>query len=349
MHPISSAVANALLIAALLVCAQVVAAPASGPSNPLSDDLATQRGAFAGMSQTIANSFTDVESVVVVRSGHVIFEYYKSGSNQDTLRSTESVTKSVLSLLVGIAIDQGAIASLDQPIAAFLPAGTTTAIDANRQTVTVRHLLTMKAGFATSGRVSRADSDNPQYLASRPVKAQPGAEFLYDNLATNLLAIVLESATGQGAAEFARSKLFGPLGIDSFDWQKGPNGHNYGSSGLSLRTRDMAKLGQLMLQEGAWNEQQLISKSYANEAVQRQTSAGQPPYGYMWWLPPSGEAHQTFFASGFGGQLIWVHTPLDLVVATTATATESSQARGQAMNLIRENIFRLIAKPSPAK
>ena len=349
MHPISSTVANALLLTAWLVCAQVAAAPASGPSNPLSDDLAAQREAFVGLSQTIATSFTDVESVVVVRSGHVIFEYYKSGSNQDTLRNTESVTKSVLSLLVGIAIDQRAIASLDQPIAALLPTGTTAAIGANRQPVTIKHLLTMKAGFATSGRVSRADSDNPQYLANRSVKAQPGAEFLYDNLATNLLAIVLENATGQGAAEFARRRLFGPLGIDSLDWQKGPNGHNYGSSGLSLRTRDMAKLGQLMLQEGMWNEQQLISKSYAGEAVQRQTSAGEPPYGYMWWLPPSSTARQTFFASGFGGQLIWVHTPLDLVVATTATATESSQARGQAMNLIRENIFRLITKPGPAK
>jgi len=349
MHPISFAVSNALLLAAWLVCAQVAAAPASGLGSPSSDDPAAQREAFAGLSQTIATSFTDVESVVVVRSGHVIFEYYKAGSNQDTLRNTESVTKSVLSLLVGIAIDEGAIASLDQPIAGLLPTGTTAPVDAGRQPVTVRHLLTMKAGFATSGRVSRADSDNPQFLARRPVKAQPGAEFLYDNLAANLLAIVLESATRQGAAEFARKKLFGPLGIDSLDWQKGPNGHNYGSSGLSLRTRDMAKLGQLMLQEGMWNEQQLISKSYAREAVQRQTSAGEPPYGYLWWLPPSGAARQTFLASGFGGQLIWVHTPLDLVVATTATPTEGSQARGQAMNLIRENIFRLITQPSPAK
>src|SRR5215213_11605746 len=103
MHRISSAVANALVLTAWLVCAQAAAAPASGPSNPLSDELAAQREAFAGLSPTIANSFNDVESVVVVHSGHVIFEYYKSGSNQDTLRSTESVTKSVLSLLVGIA------------------------------------------------------------------------------------------------------------------------------------------------------------------------------------------------------------------------------------------------------
>ncbi|MCM5682668.1 beta-lactamase family protein [Schlegelella sp. S2-27] len=315
----------------------------------MSEDLQAQREALVGLPETIATSFTDVESVVVLRGGHVVFEYYQPGSNQDTLRDTQSVTKSVLSMLVGIAADEGAIASLDQPIAALLPAGTTVTADADRAPVTVRHLLTMRAGFAPSGRVSRAESDHPQYLANRPVKAPPGAEFLYDDLAANLLAIALENATRQGVSELAQKKLFGPLGIDLFDWKKGPNGHHYGSSGLRLRTRDMAKLGQLMLQQGVWNEQQLISKSYAGEAVQRQTSADQPAYGYMWWLPPSGTASQTFFASGFGGQLIWVHKPLDLVVATTAAATASSQARGHAMKLVREDIFRLITRPAPAR
>jgi CubicO group peptidase (beta-lactamase class C family) len=348
MLPISRAIPVPLLLAALLLVTQAAAAPDSSPGGPSNNDLEMQQRAFAGLSQTIVETFTDVESVVVVRSGQVLFEHYKSGTSQDTLRNTESVTKSVLSLLVGIAVDQGAVSSLDQPVTALLPAGSTTAQDPDRQP-TIKHLLTMTGGYAASGRVGRANSDNAQYLATRPMKGRAGAEFLYDNLAANLLAIAMENATGRGAAEFAQQNLFAPLGIDAFTWQKGVNGHNYGSSGLSLRTRDMAKLGQLMLQDGRWNDRQIVSKTYASEAVRRQTSDGQPPYGYMWWLTPSAGAHRTFFASGFGGQLVWVHPPLDLVIATTATATEASQARGHAMKLIREIIFPLIANSSPAK
>jgi CubicO group peptidase (beta-lactamase class C family) len=346
--PISHALVALLLLAAWLPGAQVAAAPVSAPAAASNNDLAHQQRAFADLPQTIVETFTDVESVVVVRGGQVLFEYYKSGTNQDTLRNTESVTKSILSLLVGIAVDQGAISSLDQPVAALLPAGTTTAREPDRQP-TVKHLLTMTAGYVVPGRLSRADSDSAKQLANRPMKAQPGVEFLYDNLAANLLAIAVENATVRGAADFAQQDLFAPLGIDAFTWQKGPNGHNYGSSGLSLRTRDMAKIGQLMLQEGRWNDRQIVSKAYASEAVRRQTSDSQPPYGYMWWLTPSTGGRRTFFASGFGGQLVWVHPPLDLVIATTAATTEGSQARGHAMKLIRDTIFPLVAKPSPAK
>ena len=344
----SRAIPVPLLLAALLLGAQVAAASDSTPGGSANSDFEIQQSAFTGLPQTIVETCPDVESVVVVRGGQVLFEYYKSGTSQDTLRNTESVTKSILSLLVGIAVDQGVISSLDQPVAALLPAGTTTARELDRQP-TIRHLLTMTGGYVAPGRVSGANSDNAKYLANRPMKAQPGVEFLYDNLAANLLAIAVENATVRGAADFAQQDLFAPLGIDAFTWQKGPNGHNYGFGGVSLRTRDMAKLGQLMLQEGRWNDRQVVSKAYASEAVRRQTPDSQPPYGYLWRVTPSASARQTFFANGFGGQYIWVHPPLDLVVATTAAATEASNARRHAIKLIRETIFPLVVNPRPAK
>ncbi len=305
----------------------------------------------------INDSFADVESVVVMRSGVVIFEHYKTGADADTLRETQSVTESILSLLVGIAIEDGSISGLDSPLSRLSTK--------QKSPITVRHLLTMTSGFDASGSASRADSDRPQYLLRRPVVAPPGSVFRYDNLSANLLAIVLEKAVNQTAENFAQTKLFEPLGIDVFKWQKGANGHNYGSGGLKLRTRDMANLGQLMLQEGTWNNQQLLPKSYVRAATQRQTAQGMPPYGYMWWIADGAkntkaniavaEAAKTtaptptpatanpfsnpFYASGFGGQIIWVQPARDIVIATTAVASSVSQNRGQAMRLIRDNII----------
>jgi CubicO group peptidase (beta-lactamase class C family) len=334
---------------------------ASAPRSP--PDLAIPAAAIAAQTSAsklladlapiISDNFTDVESVVVMRGGAVIFEHYKTGADADTLRETQSVTKSILSLLVGIAIDDGSITGLNAPL---------DSISAEQKSpIMLRHLLTMTSGFEAAGGASWADSDRPQYLLRRAIVAPPGSVFRYDNLSANLLSIVLEKAVNQTAESYAQSKLFEPLGIDIFKWQKGANGHSYGSGGLKLRTRDMAKLGQLMLQEGAWNNQQLLSKLYVRTATQRQTAQGMPPYGFLWWLADAAkntkannagvrDAQTTttaaansgsnpFYASGFGGQIIWVQPALDVVVATTAAAGSASQNRGQAMGLIRENII----------
>lgn len=307
------------------------------------------RASLEALRSKIDKAYPDVSSVVVMQRGELLFEHYQDGGDVDTLRQVQSVTKSVLALLVGIALDRGAIKSLDQPVASLLPTMAPQAQGANDQPITVRHLLTMTAGFEVRSDVRVRDADDPQRLMQRPRRAPPGAVFEYDNLSSNLLAIALEAAVGQPVEAFARQVLFEPLGIAGFDWESGRNGHNLGFAGLSLRTRDMARLGQLALQQGTWQGRQLVPKEFTASAVQPQNAGGRPvglAYGYLWWVSPAGSATRTFIASGFGGQLVWVYPPLDLVVATTAPATEASNTRGQAMTLIRSDIFRALTSAS---
>ena len=307
-------------------------------------DTAAAHPAFDGMAQEIEAAYADVESVVVVRDDRLLFEYYKAGGDADTLRDVQSVTKSVLSMAVGATLGQGALQSLDQPLSGLPPGAEPPAGDT--AALTIRHLLTMTAGFAPVPRFVSVTADDPAVLLQRERIAAPGTRFAYDNLSANLLSVALQAAVGRSSAAFARQQLFEPLEIRDFDWKAGAGGHSLGFSGLKLRSRDMAQLGQLMLRQGQWQGKPLLPQAYARASVTAQNAGGPPvnlPYGYLWWVVPSDGDTRTFFASGYGGQLIWVHVPLNLVIATTADVSAGSQARGQALALVRTPLFRAAA------
>ncbi len=140
-----------------------------------------------------------------------------------------------------------------------------------------------------------------------------------------MLSAVLEKATGMPLADYARQQLVAPLDFEEPSYNRG----------LHMRTMDMAKLGQLFLRKGVWAGQQLVPESYAMAATQPQNAGGPPvsmPYGYMWWVVPSNGGRNTFLASGFGGQLIWVHPPLDLVIAVTSTVSRDSNREARRCN-----------------
>lgn len=301
--------------------------------------------AFDNVGRKIEAEYTDVDSVVVVRRGRTLFEHYSS-SNHEELRDVQSVTKSVLSLAVGSALGQGAIRSLDQPVSELLRVVEKPDAAHSSAPVTVRHLLTMTAGFAPQERFAPGTADALTFLLQRQRVAEPGSAFTYDNLSANLLSLALEAATGRVASSFTEDAVFRPLGIAVYEWAKGSNGHTLGFSGLRLRTRDMAKLGELALSAGNWSGTQVIPELYARAAVVAQNSGGSPvglPYGYMWWVMPSQAGRPTFLASGWGGQFIWVHPPLDLVIATTSSVSADANRRGHALRLIRTELFRAAA------
>jgi len=300
--------------------------------------------AFEGMAQKIGSAYVDVESIVVVRDDRLLFEYYKAGGGQGTLRDLQSVTKSVLSMAVGAALGQSALHSLDQPLSELLPGAAPPAGDAAAPTI--RHLLTMTAGFAPAERFAAGTADDPSFLMRRERVAAPGSRFAYDNLSANLLSVALQAAVGRSTAAFARQHLFEPLGIRDFAWAAGAGGHSLGFSGLRLCSRDMAGLGRLMLSQGQWQGVPLLPQPYARAAVTVQNAGGPPvdlPYGYLWWVVPAEGGANTFFASGYGGQLIWVHAPLNLVIAATSEVSAASQRRGQALTLLRTQLFRAAA------
>lgn len=287
--------------------------------------------AFAPVNTALQQQFSDVQSVVVVLRGRVVYEYYRDGESGQ-LRDVQSVAKSALSILTGIALGQGRIASLDQPVVALMPEWTALNPDARAQAITVRHLLTMSTGFEVNDPGGTGTAGQASAAWARPLRHAPGESFAYDNAVMPLLSALLEKVTGMPLADYAREQLTQPLAISAPSYQRG----------LHLRTVDMARLGQLLLNAGMWDGRQIVPAAYVSAATQRQNAGGPPvamPYGYLWWIvPPRGQG-KTFMASGYGGQLIWVNDALELVVATTSTVSPDSQRRGHAVRLLVEKII----------
>lgn len=277
--------------------------------------------AFEAVRKRLADVWTDVESAVVVAQGRTSFEFYRDG-DPDKLRNVQSVEKSALSALVGIALAQGAIAGIDQPVVALVPEWAALNDDPRTRTITVRHLLTMTAGF---------DVGSQRQAWARPLAAAPGERFAYDNAIVRMLAALIEHVAGMPLPDYARRELVQPLGLAE---------PAYGRQ-LLLRTQDMARLGQLFLQQGRWGEQQLLPRDYVQQATSPQNQGGPPvsmPYGYLWWILPNEAPRRTFMASGYAGQMIWVHPPLDLVVAATSAVSPDSQRRGHALAMLRGGV-----------
>jgi CubicO group peptidase (beta-lactamase class C family) len=321
--------ARVTFLGLLLAAGSAISADEWRPST--STEAALDAKSFAGVTQTITDHLTDVQSVVVVVQGRLAYEFYRDG-NPQRLRDQQSVAKSALSTLVGIALQQGHIASIEEPVVKLLPEWSALNPDPRAARITIRHLLTMTAGFEVKDPLGIAASGTPQNAWSRTLVTDPGTKFAYDNALVPVLTAVLEKATGMPLANYARAHLVGPLGFAEPSY----------SRGLQLRTIDMAKLGQLVLQEGKWGGNQVVPQAFAKASAQPQSKGGPPgamPYGYMWWiLPPAGDDH-TFMASGYAGQVIWVEEPKGIVMAITSTVSEQSQARGQFLQLIRAKLI----------
>lgn len=330
----------------LLCTALAQPVAAHDESRPSPYEHAFDARVFAGLAAQ-AEALADIRGLVVLRRGHVAFEYQRGGPQTQPLQPVESVTKSVLALLVGMAVEQGPIASLDQPVLALLPQLADANDDPRAQRLTVRHLLTMTAGFQSSERRFFDAKERARFAMGRRFEAEPGTTFRYDNPAADLLAALLEQAVGETPAAYAQRQLFAPLGIETSDWTRDEQGHHLGFSGLQLRTRDMAHIGQLLLQQGRWAGRSLVGEDFVHAATTRSNGGGPPvglPYGYLWWVAPSDAPRPPFVASGFGGQFIWVDPALDLVIAASADPTPSSAGRGQSLGLIRQRIVPAVAR-----
>ena len=292
------------------------------------------RSAYEQVAQAVAG-MGDVHSVVVLQRGRLAYEFHRDPAAAEP-RSVESVDKSAVATLVGIAIGQGRIASVNQPVVALMPEWADANADPRTGAITVRHLLTMTSGFEPSPAPMPA-----REAWARPLAAAPGQRFAYDNAMVSVLSALLAKATGTPVVDYARRELAEPLGVGGFDSQKG----------LRLRTIDMARLGQLYLQKGEWQGRRIVPESFVLAATQPQSAGGPPvsfPYGFGWWVIPSKLERQTFMASGFGGQLIWVYSPLELVVAINSTVSKESNDRGQAIQLVRGPIFAAAQKRAAA-
>lgn len=328
------------LLGGLGVMPPLAAQPAPSWRDATPDEARLDAIAFDGFDAGITDRFGDVQSLAVVLQGRTAYQYHRDG-NPDALRDTQSVTKSALALLVGRALRQGQIASLDRPVLELMPQWQPLNVDSRAGAITLRHLLSMTPGFAIDDASGTTASLAPAAAWARPLQAAPGQRFAYDNSLPTLVAAILERVTGRPLADLAREQLVAPLGMREPIYARGL---------VQLRTVDMARLGQLVLQDGRWAGQPLLPEGFVQEMVRPRSAGGPPvglPYGLFWWVA----SPTTYFASGYGGQLVWVHVPLGLVVAVTSAVSPGSAQRGQALQLVRGRVFetarkRLAAAPS---
>ena len=276
--------------------------------------------------QTIQWKHLPVHSLLIERHGSIVLDAYFHPFADNQLHDVASVTKSVVSTLVGIAQSKQQIADLDTPVFPLLSAATA-ASDARKAHLTLAHLLSMTSGLDCS------DKDGQNFLQQmessphwttfaldRQEVADPGAQFNYCAVNMELVSALLSRKTGTSAGDFAQRELFWPLGIHYLYWPVDSDGISHGFADLRLQPRDMAKLGYLWLHHGVWEDKQLVPASYVDAALSPQANVStNVKYGYGMWLYPNGRAGcpADFEANGNGGQRIAVMPSKDMVVVIT--------------------------------
>lgn len=271
-----------------------------------------------------------VHSLLIVRNGAVVLDAYFYPYDGKSVHDLASVSKSLMTTLIGIAADQGKL-SLDDTMLSFFPDRTIANRDARKERITVRHLASMSSGLACIQTQSEetqqqmmSSSDWVQFSLDRTVVAEPGTQFNYCNPSIHLLSPILQKATSMTALEFAQHYLFEPLGIKDVFWDTDPQGFNRGWGNAHLHPHDMAKLGYLWLNKGVWEGKQIVSSKWVEESVKVHMKTGGPDdYGYGWWIPTNRPG--AFVANGRGGQRIIVVPDLNLVIVTTGGGFEFSQ------------------------
>jgi CubicO group peptidase (beta-lactamase class C family) len=293
--------------------------------------------------------------VLAIRHDTLVFEHDFSGSDENWGHSLGTVTfgpnvphdlrsisKSVTSLLLGIAIDRGWVPGVDTPVMSLLPAyADLHSPELDR--ITLAHLLTMSQGLAWEENTPYSDPNNSEiqmdyaadpyrYVLSRKVDMPPGRVWNYSGGSATLISAVLHQATGKTEDTLAQERSFTPLGIKDVAWHRYPtNGEPIAASGLRMLPRDLAKLGQLVLNHGMWNGKQVVPATWIDASVTPRIQASQLYfYGYQWWLGRSfvqGQQVGWIAGVGYGGQRLFIIPHLDMVVLVMA-CLYSSELQG---------------------
>jgi CubicO group peptidase (beta-lactamase class C family) len=341
-----------LIIAIVLLI--MSALPSSGPSiddllavdyTPLpGDDWEVSTPAEQGLDPMLvaelyynAAKLETLYSLLVVKNGYLIAEDYFNDGSIDQKDRLQSVTKSYTSALVGIALEQGYLSSVDQKMLDFFPELADQITDPRKEQITIRDLLQMRAGYPWE------ETDPALWdgllsgyyvplIEEFPLIADQGTEFHYSNLSSNWLGIIVDRATGMNLKAYAEENLFLPLGVEAGEWGTDAEGHNNGGGDLHLTARDAARFGLLYLNDGVFEGNQVVPADWVHDSLQRYSedinvTGGFPAnwglsfrdvgYGYQWWSARVGE-HHFDLAWGHGGQLIVLLDELDMVIVVTA-------------------------------
>lgn len=288
-------------------------------------------------------TFPDVNSLLILRNGYKVVEEYFNGYQKGTLVTVQSVSKSFMSALIGIAIEQGIIESVDQKVISFFPNKKNIEnLDDRKKAIKLEDLLTMRTGtdFHERGmdspgiELNRLAADWDTYYLNRPMVNDPGVMFQYDSGGPVLFSSILKNLTGMHADVFADKYLFNHLNITKRFWAKNNEGHPHTGGGLHIMPEDMAKLGQLYLQNGMWEGKQIFSAKWVEESFKLHVKFELPDnhpyagYGYYWWVlkidPKDETKGYIYTAIGQWGQYIFVIPKYDMVVVSTTDALSNN-------------------------
>ncbi len=283
-----------------------------------------------------------LHSVLVLRDGGIFAEAHFPGDDErwgsslghrrhgpGTLHDLRSVTKSIVGLLYGIALEEGLVPAVDESLVAQFPEYDDLNADPLRGGISVRHALSMQMGTQWNEDLPYTDPSNSEiamerardryrYVLDRPLTHEPGRRWTYNGGATAAIGRLIEKGAGMPIDEYAKEKLFAPLGIEAFEWVAGADDVPSAASGLRLNVHDLAKIGQVVVNGGAMDGRQIIPASWLEDSLTPWADTGELRYGYFWWLSPEGDPPIWVAGFGNGGQRLWINRNLGLVAVVFA-------------------------------
>ena len=305
--------------------------------------------------QDILNrKFKNIDSVLLVKNGKLILEEYFGDYDRNRLHELHSVSKSITSILIGIAIDKQMIAAVDTKVYSFFPEYNGTHWIDEKYGISLKHVLIMSAGIDWDERTkSLKNQDNDiirmllsddwiKFVLNRKAVEPPGRRWNYSGGLNILLGGIIKNKSGLYADKFAEKYLFGPLGINNYAWHRHSDGTINTQGGLSLTPRDMAKIGLLLLNKGKWKGRQIISKQWIDESTKGYISTGSHDYGYQWYrgsIKTDRRKFDAFWAWGRGGQLIFVFPTLELVAVFTSNPYDNKAGLFRPFKMLKQYIL----------
>jgi CubicO group peptidase (beta-lactamase class C family) len=299
-----------------------------------------------------------LHSMLISHRGELVLEKYFNGRTSRQTANVKSVSKSWISALVGIAIDRGYIAGLDQPISEFYGEMLEREDDETKRSITIGNLLSMQAGLETTSFYNYGawvlSDDWVRFALQQPLRAEPGTRLLYSTGNTHLLSDILTQVTGKSTLQFAREELGQPLGFHIEAWPKDPNGIYFGGNNMEITPRQMLMFGELYLNKGRANGRQVVPESWVDISIQPRAESSRERgryYGYGWWVRDMAGV-QIAYAWGYGGQFILLAPALDLVVVTTSSSLPGRDRRTHIRGLydvLEQDVVRPVAAFADAK
>lgn len=284
--------------------------PTEGWRTSTPEEQGMDSAALAEMLRIIREDKRAIDHILIIRNGYVVLDTPVSPSQHNERHILYSGTDSITSILVGIALREGYIESVDQPILEIFSGRTIDNLDENKQALTVEHLLTMTSDiYLTVTKMEQSD-DWVQTALDRPLGLPPGQMALFSDVDVHLLMATVQEATGMNALAYAQEKLFDPLGISDVEWATDPQGIPVGYSELCMTPHDLAKIGYLYLQEGEWNGQQVVTSDWVATSTVSHSKPYDSDYGYQWWVFPEEGVYAMF---GWLGQWVMVDPDRDIV------------------------------------